>query len=214
MQLTTFAGPVTDHPSWSPDGKSIAFHSRPDGQAEIYVIGSEGGRPRRLTQEPAEDVLPSWSHDGSRIYFGSKRTGRHEIWKVSPAGGAAVQVTKNGGLAAAESPDGRYLYYTKQRNETELWSAPLDGGADKKGRRLPFYLNFATAGAGVYVGLGGPNTGIELALLASCGASAPRRITQLGLRVTSLAVSPDGQSLLYAQYQPGGRDLMLVENFR
>jgi Tol biopolymer transport system component/tRNA A-37 threonylcarbamoyl transferase component Bud32 len=213
VQLTSFAGPVTDHPSWSPDGKSIAFHSRPDGQAEIYVIGSDGGRPRRLTQEPAEDVLPSWSHDGLWIYFGSKRTGRHEIWKVSPAGGAAVQVTMNGGLAAEESPDGRYLYYTKQRNETELWREPLGGGPESKVAESLFYLNFATAEAGVYVGLGGQNASVELALLEP-GATAPRRITQLGLRVTSLAVSPDGRSLLYAQYQPGGRDLMLVGNFR
>ena len=47
---------MADHPTWSPDGKRIAFHSRPEGQAEVYVINAEGGQPQRLTEEPAEDV--------------------------------------------------------------------------------------------------------------------------------------------------------------
>jgi len=47
------------------------------------------------------------------IYFGSKRTGRWETWKVRADGGEVVQVTRNGGQMAFESPDGRFIYYTK-----------------------------------------------------------------------------------------------------
>jgi dipeptidyl aminopeptidase/acylaminoacyl peptidase len=212
VQLTSFGGPVTDHPSWSPDGKSIAFHSRPEGQAEIYVTGSEGGRLRRLTEEAAEDVLPNWSRDGRRIYFGSRRTGIHEIWKVPPEGGAAVQVTKNGGLAAKESPDGTFLYYTKQRNNTDLWRMPLAGGPESKVATSLFYLSFGVGEAGVYVITEDTNQG-ALTLLAA-GSGVPRSIAQLGPRCTSVNVAPDGRSVLYAQHQSGGLDLMLVDNFR
>jgi Tol biopolymer transport system component len=217
VPLTSFGGPATDHPTWSPDGKRIAFHSRPEGQAEIYVINAEGGKPRRLTEEPAEDVAPSWSRDGAWIYFGSKRTGQHQIWKVPEGGGAAVPVTKNGGIAAFESSDRQYVYYTKQRGNTSLWKAPVAGGPETKVTDSLFYLNFTPVKEGIYCvreeGDGEPRS---IALISARGG-LPKTIAPiesgLGL-VTSIDLSPDRGSLLYAQYDSSGRDLMLVENFR
>ena len=76
-------------PAWSPDGRWIVFDTRKDGDAEIYVISAEGGAARRLTTNPADDVIPCWSHDGKWIYFGSNRTGRPEIFKMPASGGEA-----------------------------------------------------------------------------------------------------------------------------
>ena len=47
-----------EHPSWSPDGRMIAFSSTRRGSADIYVIDTTGGNLRRLTQGPGEDVNP------------------------------------------------------------------------------------------------------------------------------------------------------------
>ena len=47
-------------PSWSPDGKRIAFTSRRDGNDEIYVMDADGGNPRNLTNHPDEDIIPAW----------------------------------------------------------------------------------------------------------------------------------------------------------
>jgi eukaryotic-like serine/threonine-protein kinase len=212
VQLTSFGGPVCDRPAWSPDGKSIAFHARPEGQAEIYVINSEGGQPRRLTKEPAEDVLPSWGHDGRWIYFGSRRSGQHQIWKVPPAGGPAIQVTQNGGITALESPDGRFLYYTKQRGITSLWKAPVAGGPEVEVAKSLFYVSFSVAKNGVYFVAEDVAPGPGLYFMSFDG-STPKRMAAIS-RASTLAVSPDGQSLAYTQPQPGGQDLMLVDNFR
>ena len=79
---------------------------------DIYVVRASGGKPVRLTTDPAEDNIPSWSRDGNWVYFTSLRSGRREVWKAPAGGGEAVQVTKNGGFAAMESADGRSVFYT------------------------------------------------------------------------------------------------------
>lgn len=50
-----------EHPTWSPDGRSIAFASDRDGNWEIYVMDADGSNQRNLTQHPADDTTPAWS---------------------------------------------------------------------------------------------------------------------------------------------------------
>ena len=97
QQLTFFGGPQCGTPRWSPDGRSIALDSRVEGSPQIYVIPSDGGKPRRVTDGGWQNQLPSWSRDGKWIYFESDRSGLWRIWKAPVLGGAAVQVTRNMG---------------------------------------------------------------------------------------------------------------------
>ena len=48
-------------PSWSPDGKRIAFASTRDGNFEIYVMNADGSEQTRLTENDVLDFYPSWS---------------------------------------------------------------------------------------------------------------------------------------------------------
>ena len=91
-------------------------------------MDADGGAPRRVTTEPSEDVVPSWSRDGRWIYFASNRSGRWEVWKVPADGGQAVQLTKNGGFAAFESHDRRFVYYAKGLTARGLWRVSVNGG--------------------------------------------------------------------------------------
>jgi Tol biopolymer transport system component len=52
-------------------------------------------------------------------YFDSDRTGEPQVWKIPEAGGDAIQVTRDGGLAPVESPDRRFIYYTKALYEMQ-----------------------------------------------------------------------------------------------
>ena len=76
------------HPSWSPDGRRIAFISnRNGGNYQIYVMDSNGKNLRRLTQGP-RDWFPAWSPDGQTIAFESAgdEEWSSKIHVVSPDG--------------------------------------------------------------------------------------------------------------------------------
>ncbi len=219
-QLTFFEGPVNGTPRWSPDGQQIVFDARPAGNADIYVARAEGGKPRPLTQEPSHDVMPSWSRDGRWVYFCSNRSGAYQIWKTPSAGGQAIQVTKQGGFEAFESPDGELLYYTKGRGPGGIWQMTVAGGEERQAPEL--------LGAGYWRYWAVQEEGVcFVAPVASARpvikffSFAMRRVTQLGVlerdplqEPPGLTVSPDGRWVLYAQADQSISDIMLVENFR
>lgn len=126
-RLTSMGGPVTGTPSWSPDGKHIAFDSRPNGNPDIYVLDCNGERcdpPRRLTDAPGADVTPNWSRDGNYIYYSMEKGKMREIQRLPAGGGPPEPVTTGGGQQPKESPDGKWLYFVKTYNPPALWRMP------------------------------------------------------------------------------------------
>lgn len=69
-------------PVISPDGKQIVFTSNADGNAEIYVMNSDGTGQMRITRNSAEDSFARWSPDGKRIIFASNRSGKFAIYEI------------------------------------------------------------------------------------------------------------------------------------
>ena len=95
-------------PSWSPDGKRIAFESNRDGHFnmpgglpayEIYVMDADGKNQQRLTNNRGDDGAPSWSSDGKRIVFSSDRDrpGQFifEVYVMDANGGNLQNFTNN-----------------------------------------------------------------------------------------------------------------------
>lgn len=60
-------------PTWSADGRHIAFRSIRGNNHDVYVYDFETGQVRRLTDHPGLDIEPNWSPDGEWITFGSGR---------------------------------------------------------------------------------------------------------------------------------------------
>ena len=86
---------VTD-PSFSPDGKKIAFCRLISGTSngEIFVKNFADGTIKRLTTNGAHDSHPTWSPDGTRIAFASTRSGTQQIWTMNAAtGGGLTRIT-------------------------------------------------------------------------------------------------------------------------
>jgi Tol biopolymer transport system component len=220
IQLTSFGGPSVTTPRWSPDGRRIAFDSTAEGQFDIWVVGANGGKPQRMTTNPADDGNPSWSRDGRWIYFDSGRTGEEQVWKMPANGGEAVQLTRDGGLAPLESPDGKFLYYVKSLVATSLWKIPVEGGQTIKVLEgLSTSLNLAIVDSGLYFvpeASSGSGSSIQFLNFATNRIS-PVADFEKPLSVGAgggLAVSPNGRWILYTQADQAGSELMLVENFR
>jgi Tol biopolymer transport system component len=78
-------------PTWSPDGKRLAFSTivdpaqmnrgKPRGQQDVWVIDADGGNRHRLTDGNGTNLSPCWASD-NRVYFVSDRGGHENVWSV------------------------------------------------------------------------------------------------------------------------------------
>ena len=136
-------------------------------------------------------------------------------WTASGPSGEAVQVTRHGGYMGFESPDGKFLYYSKFGSKPSLWKVPADGGEETQVIAAMMHAYFAVTKAGIYY-IGGPDR--EARPSIRFFSFATRRTSPVlalhGLPSAGITVSPDGRTLLYAQIDQQRSDLRLVENFR
>ena len=86
-QIFSAKGAANASPSFSPDGKKIAFVSNKDGSPKIYVmdIPKEGAKlsdihPTLITKKCRENTAPAWSPDGKKIAYCARNSGDRQIW--------------------------------------------------------------------------------------------------------------------------------------
>jgi len=135
------AKPITDllydahQPSWSPDGKTIAFYSNRDDRWHIWAVGADGSHPKQLTSGAYEDREPHWSPDGTRIAFSSNRSGNgsYDIWELTVASGKLRQVTKGAGneFNPTWSPDGREIAYVSSQSPEGVYAVNVADGHER-----------------------------------------------------------------------------------
>ncbi len=77
----------------SPDGKWLAYDSDLNGNADIFIVPSEGGTPRQLTDDPSDDLAADWSPDGAIVAFHSFRTGNRDVFTIGADGSGLARVT-------------------------------------------------------------------------------------------------------------------------
>ncbi|HWS98654.1 MAG TPA: hypothetical protein VN256_00180 [Pyrinomonadaceae bacterium] len=92
---------IKENLAWSPDGKQLAFDTIDD----VYTIGADGSRLRRLTSGEGENTTPTWSPDGAQIAFHRKKVIRDEFGRaVASESGIYVMTAAGGALTRLNVP--------------------------------------------------------------------------------------------------------------
>jgi serine/threonine protein kinase/Tol biopolymer transport system component len=226
-------GAHATNPDWSPDGKWIAFNVQGESGNEIELVRSEVGRPTRLTRGPAGfegAMFPRWSRDGQWIYFQCGM--RPQICRVPSIGGEAEAVRGAAGFYADESPDGKWLYFsrgiaapwqaeqflvtTRDTDAAPLSRVPVSGGEASEVVPEVAGRDWAITQTGVWY-LTPSWTGTSELRFLDAATGATRTVLHTDKPVhAGFAISPDQRRVLFSQggTVAAGSDIMLVENFR
>ena len=99
-------------PSWSPDGRRIAFTSNRDGNYAIWVMNADGSGLALLTNNSIDFTSrASWSPDGRRIAFTSDRDGNAAIYTMNTDGSGGARRLADG-FFPSWSPNGWRIAFT------------------------------------------------------------------------------------------------------
>jgi len=139
----TSGGWIDHSPSWSPDGRRIAFTSDRDGNFEIYVMDADGNNQIRLTNDTAGDFSPTWSPGSRRIAFSSERDREYQpghgrataLYTMNADGSGQIAITSAGAQdrQPAWSPDGtRIAFSTNRDDDLGIWLVNPDGAGAVK----------------------------------------------------------------------------------
>jgi TolB protein len=107
-------------PTWSPDGRTIAYRVNPrrGDEGDIWTMSATGRDKRNLTRSAGvADWSPAFSPDGARIAYMSGQGGAFELWLMDADGGGRRQLTDAGVLSEypSWSPDGDSLAFSGVR---------------------------------------------------------------------------------------------------
>ncbi|HJN17082.1 MAG TPA: hypothetical protein QGH10_16365 [Armatimonadota bacterium] len=123
------------HPTYSPDGATVAIGSRRSVSEDIYLINAQGGDRNRLDQlttDPASDGQPAWSPTGDRLLFTTNRDGNNDIYILAlatPATQTPVTTDTANDQWASFAPDGnRVAFQSDRAGNTDIWIVDLTTG--------------------------------------------------------------------------------------
>jgi len=102
------------HPTWSPDGRRIAFHRRIDGWKHIFTMKADGSDLKQLTTGESANFNPAWSRN-NRIAFVCNRNQSEQICVINADGSGFTQLTAGdrGNDQPTWSPDSRWLAFVR-----------------------------------------------------------------------------------------------------
>jgi TolB protein len=202
-------------PSWSPDGRSVAYSSYTRIHPQIIVSHIYQGTRETLTDEKTSAYMPVYSPDGTRIAFMSQRDGNSEIYLMNRDGSGVRRLTNNpaADVTPTWSPAGTQIAFTSDRSGTpQIW---VMDGEGLNVRRLTFGESWADRATWspapfneiAYSGRTGPGFDIKVYDVAT---AQTRTITDGSGSNESPAFAPNGRHLAFTSTRLGKVHLFTI----
>jgi Tol biopolymer transport system component len=119
-------------PSFSPDGRQIAFQSWRTGFSEIWAVDRDGSHPRQLTELKGTVAgFPRWSPDGKKIVFHSRQQSNARLFLLDVPSGRSTQLAYKpvNEFQPSWSHDGKWIYFSSARSgDSQVCKIPSEGG--------------------------------------------------------------------------------------
>lgn len=202
-------------PTWSPDGKQLAYVSFEDRRPGIYRQVIATGQRERLTNFPGLNSAPAWSPDGRRMAMVLSKDDNPEIYMLDLATRQFTRLTQHFAIDTepAWMPDGRSLIFTSDRggrpqiyqldvSTLALKRLTYEGAYNARARPMP-------DGSGiVYTHRADPGGPFHIAL-QNFQRNTVRILTETTFD-ESPSIAPNGSMIIYATKRMGRGILAVV----
>jgi serine/threonine protein kinase len=195
----------------SPSAEWIAFNSRMSGNADIYLVDTQGDHLTQLTNSSAHDLYPSWSPDGKQIVYQTNEGGDQELAIVTISNKRVERLTDNdcNDWAPVWSPvDSWIVFYSDCDGDRNIYKIGEDGS---KRTQLTFSSGInnwfpSWSPDGEKITFTSNRSGNYRIYVMDANAE---QVSELAPGCVSF-FSPDGKQILYGVYCDDTDDLFLM----
>ncbi len=204
QQILRSSKPIMS-PSWSPDGKKLAYVSFENGRSQIFIQSIDGTHRELIAKFRGINGSPAWSPDGKKMSMTLSKDGSADIYIMDLKTRNLRRMTRNWAIEteAVWASNGRSLFFSSdRRGQPQIFQVFLDTGEE---RRVSFEgrynANPEISPDGRYIAMVHASTGFNIAVL-DLFTNDFSIITQTFLD-ESPSFSPNGEMILYAMNKDG-----------
>jgi Tol biopolymer transport system component len=203
---TVLIGPVSNFPSWSPNGRRIAYVALDSSSApQVFIASSDGSGATQFTTGSGS-TTPDWSPDGQKIVFMSNTASKSAIFSANVNGTGLTPLTAGDpgdDVRPAWSPDGTKIAFVRGTgNQAEIYVMTATGAA-----QTPLTSNSAFEDRpswspdGTKIAFTSGRGGNDDVYVMNADGSGQRALTTGPAAEFDPAWSPDGTKIVFASVQ-------------
>lgn len=195
-------------PSWSPDGRRLAYVSFERGNSAIYVQELATGSREVVSAAPGINGAPAFSPDGQRLAVSLSKTGNPEIHIIDLASRQVSQVTRHWSIDTEPQwlPDGQTLVFTSDRaGKPQIYQVSASGGEPQRLTAQGEYNSKVSVGhdGKRFAMVQGSGNVYRIAVLDRSSGMAQYRLISPGRMDESPSFAPNASMLIYASRESG-----------
>jgi TolB protein len=122
-------------PTWSPDGRRLAYVSFENKKPVVYVHSLLDGKRQVAANFRGSNSAPAWSPDGKTLAVSLSREGGSQLFLLNTDGSGARRLTSSSAIDTEPrySPDGQWIYFTSDRGGSpQIYRMPSSGGEPQR----------------------------------------------------------------------------------